>query len=184
MSNNTSNPTALGYMLLFITGWLISMVSAGWFGEEIPGLGNYMAAYGGGAMFVVGILLYKKSASLDMLTLMGMGVYFTIIGVNFLHGELLAEGEMGFGGWFNLTWALYFLMLWLAGRGAGSVRPWFLLALGLTLLSIALSYWIAPVLYMVGGYLGLLASLLAGAIAYTEISDALGGGGSSVAGTM
>lgn len=178
MGNNRANPTALGYILLFITGWLFSMVSAGWFGQEIPGLGNVMAVYGGGlAAFVVGILLYLRGDTLDMYAVMGLGAFFFVVGMANMSGDPASATESAYSAWFDIVWALYFLLLWVTGRTGEPVKGWFLLALALTLLAHGLAFWISPVLVMVGGYLGLITSLLAAYIAYNELSVSLKSGG-------
>lgn len=172
MGNNSANTTAVGYAVTFMTGWLFSMVSAGWFGEAIPDLGLVMAVYGGGvAAFVVGILLSMRGNKLDTLTLMGLGAFFFVVGMANLSADAASAAESGYSAWFDILWAVYFLMLWWAGRNDDTLRGWFLLALALTLLAHGLAFWIAPVLIMVGGYLGLVTSLLAAFIAYGEIGD-------------
>lgn len=174
MGNNSANPAAFGYIVVFITGWLFSMVSAGWFGQTVPELGNVMAVYGGGvAAFVVGILLYLRGDHLDMFTLMGLGLFFFVVGMVNLSGDPVSAPESSYGAWYDIIWALYFLGLWFTGRGEDATRGWFLLVLGLTLVIYGLAYWISPVMIMIGGYLGLIASLLAFYVAYNELSASL-----------
>lgn len=183
MGNNSANPTALGYMMVAITGWLFSMVSAGWFGQTIPDIGLVMGVYGGGlAAFVVGILLYLRGRQLDTMVLLGLGAFFFVVGTANLSADAAPAAESGYSAWFDLLWAAYFLMLWLSGRNGDATRAWFLLALGLTLLAHGLAFWIAPVLIMIGGYLGLITSLLGVWIAYGELSSSMGSGGATSAG--
>lgn len=158
------------------------MVSAGWFGEAVPELGNQMAVYGGLAVFVVGILTYLRGNNLDTFVFLAFGVFFFVLGMHYLSGDPAAGEEAGYHAWYNILWALFGLMLWWVGRGSDSVRGWFLLTLGLTLLLHGLAYWISPVLIMVGGYVGLISGLLALYITYREVLDSLNSGGAPTSG--
>lgn len=176
MNNKTANPTALGYASIFITGWLFSMSSAGWFGlTSVPELGLITGLYLGGIVAALtGIFLYFRGDTLDMSLFIGFGAFVFIIATfNMSAADGSVEVAETFGGMFNILWAVYFAFLWLANRRNGGIKSWFLLGLALTILLHGVAYFTSMVLIMIGGYVGLVTSILAAYISYSEIKEAL-----------
>ncbi len=164
--------TTVGYMCIALTGWMISMSNAAWFSDVYQhgmALMHTLAI----VLAVIGILTYLGNRGLDAI------VFFGVAGL--LWADYLAAGmnsgamePHSYTGWYAFVWAVFFCYVWLGSFKSGMLRMLFLLGLWLTLLALAIGEWGSlNALVLVGGYLGLITSVLA---ALTSAQAAIGCG--------
>lgn len=161
MNNKAAITSTIGYMCLALTGWMLSMPTAGWF-EVSHGHGTAMMYPMSVVLIVMGILSFVNERTLDAIIFFGAAGLFWAG-----HQQLIgAPGEAAepaqYTGWYWFIWAVFFCYVWVGSFSAGSVRMLFLLGLWLTLLALAVSHWIGGHgLTVLSGYLGLITSILA-----------------------
>jgi succinate-acetate transporter protein len=177
--NNVSSSTAgsasraaitatVGYMCIALITWALSMTNAGWFGGVFARGASLLAPLSV-VLAIVGILAFVSERTLDAVVFLGSAGMFWGD-----HAYVAAAGGAvaappSYDGWIAFIWAVYFFYVWLGARRADPLRMLFLLALWLTLLGLALGHWATHVLGVVGGYLGLLAAILAALISASAI---------------
>ncbi len=155
--------TTVGYMCLALTGWMISMPNASWF-STLYQHGQTIIYPLGIVLGVMGILSFLQGRTLDAIIFFGgSGLFWAD------YGYLMASKAGGgnpdpgsYAGWFEFIWAVFFCYVWFGSFKSGIVRFLFLLGLWLTLLALAIGNWgNLHALIVVGGYLGLITSILA-----------------------
>jgi succinate-acetate transporter protein len=160
--------TTVGYMCFALAGWMISMTNAAWFSK--------FYVHGQALLYplaiilgVMGILTFIQSRALDAIVFFGgaglFGAYYLVQA----NTASMADPH-SYVGWSALVWSVFFCYVWLGSFRSGALRALFLLGLWLTLLSLAIGYWGSLAGFVIlGGYLGLITSLLAGATSAVEI---------------
>lgn len=160
--------STVGYMLVAISGWMLSMSSAGWYSHTIGvsfllGLGMVLA--------IMGILAFVADRGVDAIVFFGGA---TILGTIFAYESMVATAHIAqpltYIGWFSAMWAIYYGCTWLGAMRTGFTRSFFLLGLWLTFGVLAIGGWTGVVGWLIaGGYLGLITSVLAFVTAGSEI---------------
>ncbi|MGH9606980.1 MAG: GPR1/FUN34/YaaH family transporter [Terracidiphilus sp.] len=114
---------------------------------------------------VIAILTFLQSRALDAV------VFFGVTGLNLsvCYSAKDMAGAMDpqrYLGWFAIVRAVFFCYVWLGSLKSGVLRMLFLLGLWLTLLALAIGDWgTLNSITLVGGYLGLITSILAAIVA-------------------
>lgn len=160
--------STVGYMLVAISGWMLSMSSAGWYSHTIGvsfllGLAIVLA--------VMGILAFEADRGLDAVVFFGGTA---IMGTIFAYEGMVATTHvaqpLSYIGWFAAMWAIYYCCTWVGSLRSGFTRSGFLLGLWLTLGVLAIGGWTGVGDWLIaGGYLGLITSVLAFVTAGSEI---------------
>ncbi len=161
--------STVGYMCLAVAGWMISMTFAAWFpGQYAFALLDPLVLVLG----VMGILAFVESQTLDAIVFLGGAA---MLG-SAEHGYIASvdvtrmTGPHSYLGWFAVLWAVFFAYVWVGSLKSGMSRMLFLLGLWLSMLSLALGGWSGMQGWvMLGGYLGLITSILAGVTSAAEI---------------
>lgn len=162
MNNKAAITSTIGYMCLALTGWMLSMPNAGWF-DVAHGHGPAMLYPMGVVLIVMGILSFMNERTLDAIIFFGgAGLFWA--GHEYLIGVAVVGSDepARYSAWYWFIWAVFFFYVWLGSFSAGIVRMLFLLGLWLTLLALAIGFWMGSHSFTVlGGYLGLITSILA-----------------------
>lgn len=168
LNNRCVTTSTVGYMALALTGWMLSMTSAGWYGQfYLPGTALMLPF--ALLLAIIGILAYLHGRSLDSIAFFAFGVLFTAA-----HSNMAMVGASGapmsYIGWFWIVWTVFFAYLWLGSFRAGLPRQLFFLGISLTFLAKALYGWTdARVLELISGYLGLISSVIAAIISASDV---------------
>lgn len=154
--------TTIGYMCLALTGWMISMPNASWYSRSYS-YGDAMLYPLGIVLAVMGILSFLQGRGLDAIIFFGGGGLFWSNYVHLTGGDGAGVADPpSYAGWFVFIWAVFFCYVWLGSFKSGIIRFLFLLGLWLTLLALAIGNWGSIHGFTVlGGYLGLITSILA-----------------------
>ena len=158
----------VGYMCLAITGWMLQMSGASWFSRPFGWAILYPLAV---LLAVMGILSFTQNRGLDSIVFFGgAGLLGTIAAYVPAHAYIGVTAPRTYLGWFACLWGIFFLYVWAASFKSGFPRMLFLLALWLSLGSIAIGNWSGVGGWiMAGGYLGLISSALAFVVSGSEI---------------
>lgn len=170
LNNRCVTTSTVGYMCLALTGWMLSMTSAGWYDHTYLAGVSLMLPFAL-LLAIVAILAYLHGRSLDAIVFFGAAALFTAAhtAMTAMTGPVAAE-PMSYGGWFWIIWAVFFAYVWLGSFRAGLPRQLFLLGLSLTLLAKALYGWTDQrVLELISGYLGLITSIIATIISASDV---------------
>jgi uncharacterized protein len=159
MNSKSVITATVGYMCLGLTGWMLSMPNAGWF-DQLYGHGSAMMLPLAVILGVMGILAFMNERTLDAVIFFGgAGLFWS------WHASLLASTPSAhYAGWYWFVWAVFYCYVWFGSFKvkAGVERVLFLLGLWLTLLALAIGEWSGLHGFLVlGGYLGLITSILA-----------------------
>ncbi|MGH9599482.1 MAG: GPR1/FUN34/YaaH family transporter [Terracidiphilus sp.] len=162
--------TTVGYSCIALSGWMISMSNAAWFPKfyETGQALMYALAI---VLGVIAILTFLQSRTLDAV------VFFGVAGLQLstCYAEKSMAGAMApqsYVGWFVIIWAVFFCYVWLGSLKSGILRMLYLLIFWLTLLALAIGdLGNLHSITLVGGYLGLITSILAAIIAAWEIIE-------------
>ena len=175
MERKFADSVTLGYACLFITGWLISMINAHWFSLPMEASGAMLIMILGGVVLAIaGIFSYINGDTLNTTLFLVLGALFFSFSLTSLMpaNASLAGLYSGFSGWIYVLFAVFIFYLWFSSFGGNMVRNLFLLGLWLTLLALAIASWSTSTGFdVVGGYLGLITSLLAGVVSAESIID-------------
>jgi uncharacterized protein len=177
MNNKSISTSTIGFMCLALAGWMVSMPTAGWFDKIYAhGLANLYAL--AVLLVIMGILAFVHGRALDSIIFFGGGGLLWATYVYSLGG--LQDGATepaSYGGWYWFVWALFFAWVWVGALKAELQRMLFLLGLWLTLLALAIGAWSGiHGFILLGGYLGLITSILAAITSAIEvIGHGLGG---------
>lgn len=160
--------STVGYMLVAISGWMLSMSAAGWYSNTI-GVSYVLAL--AVVLSIIGILAFVADRGLDAIVFFGAAA---ILGTVFAYEGLMAGAHVmqpvSYIGWFAAMWSIYYCCTWLGSRRSGFARSWFLLGLSLTFIVLAIGGWTGVTGWLIaGGYLGLVTSVLAFVAAGSEI---------------
>jgi uncharacterized protein len=162
MNNKAAITSTIGYMCLALTGWMLSMPNAGWF-DVSHGHGTAMLYPMAIVLIVMGILSFVNERTIDAIIFFGgAGLFWA--GSQYLIGVAAVGSDepVRYSGWYWFIWAVFFCYVWIGSLTVGIVRMLFLLGLWLTLLALAIGFWISSHGFSVlGGYLGLITSILA-----------------------
>lgn len=187
--HRTANASALGYAAFAVTVWLASMGPAGWFNPGIalaPPLYAHpdnallmllVAVLGGCVLAIAGVGQYLRGCMLDATLFFAFAGYWWIAALEQHVAQTTYPGTTpGFLGWYCIVWAFLAFCIWLAACRDGVARMLFVLGLTLSLLSFALSQWMAlDAMTVLGGYLGLVTAIVGIYIAAAELlNDASG----------
>ena len=175
MERKFADSVTLGYACLFISGWLISMINAHWFSLPMESSGAMLVMILGGVVLAIaGIFSYINADTLNTTLFLVLGALFFSFSLTSLmpSNASLAALYSGFSGWIYILFAVFIFYLWLSSFGGDIARNLFLFGLWLTLLALAISSWSSSTGFdVVGGYLGLITSLLAGYVSAEGVID-------------
>ncbi len=168
VSSRAAVLATVGFMCWALMGWMLSMVNAGWF-TTVFAAGESLLLPLSMLLGIMGILAYIDTRGLDaVIFLGGAGLFWSDRGL-IVAQHMMAAGAGAAGnqpqhytGWYGFLWAVYFFYLWLASMRGGGLRMLFLLGLWVTLLLLAVADWgLGHILNLIGGYLGLITSIVA-----------------------
>jgi uncharacterized protein len=174
MNNKTVITSTVGYMCLALTGWMLSMPHAGWF-DNLYGHGVAIMLPLAFILGVMGILAFTNEQVLDAIIFFG-GTGLLWSGHAYLHPMGLTPADAAepahYTGWYWFIWAVFFCYVWFGSFGAGLSHVLFLLGLWLTLLALAIGEWTGfHSLLVLGGYLGLITSIIAAIISALAVIE-------------
>lgn len=163
--------TTVGYMCLALTGWMLSMPNAAWF-SKLYGHGAAMTYPLAIVLVVMGILSFTQNRALDAIIFFGGAGLFWSDYIYYVAASSPASIDpSSYTGWYAFVWAVFFCYVWFGSFKSGLPRLLFLLGLWLTLLALAIGNWTsAHGIIVLGGYLGLITSILA---AITSAKDVI-----------
>ena len=171
MNTKLANPKALGYTALFINIWLISIINAGWVSTD-PKLAASAGMILGLTIILAGIFAYFKEYSFEMTLFIVFGALFFTYSLSNTLGGITLSRHMGYDGWMEILWSVFFFFMWLIGKNRGIWINLFLLGSWLIGLLFAISDWTNfKFLIILGGYIGLVTAILACLLAYNELID-------------
>ena len=170
LNNRCVTTSTVGYMALALTGWMLSMTAAGWYGHFYPAATSLMLPCAL-LLTIIGILAYLHGRSLDSIAFFGFGVLFAAS-----HSQMMAAAgappaaPMSYIGWFWIVWTVFFAYLWLGSFRAELVRQLFLLGITLTFLAKAIYGWTdLRTAELISGYLGLISSIVAAVVSASDV---------------
>lgn len=170
LNNRCVTTSTVGYMALALTGWMLSMTSAGWYDHFYVAGTSLMLPFAL-LLAIIGILAYLHGRSLDSIVFFAFSVQFTAVHLAMasMAGTAVAA-PMSYVGWFWIVWTVFFAYVWLGSFRAGLPRQLFLLGVSLTFLAKALHGWAdLRVLELISGYLGLISSIIAAIISASDV---------------
>lgn len=166
MNKKSAGSSVVGYSCLFIAGWLVSMFNAHWFSLPMLHSGMMLVMILGGVVLALaGIFSFINGNTLETALFLVFGALLSSLALSSVMFPKLNEvgSFSGFAGWVFILFAAFVFCLWIASFGEGFFRNLFLLGLWLTMLALAVGNWAYSTgIIIVGGYLGLITSLLAG----------------------
>jgi uncharacterized protein len=171
LNNRCVTTSTVGYMAIALTGWMLSMTSAGWYGNFYAAGLSLMLPFAL-LLAIIGVLAYLHGRSLDSIVFFAFAVLLTAAHSTMaaMAGAAAAAGPMSYGGWFWIVWTVFFAYLWLGSFRAGLPRQLFLLGISLTFLAKALYGWTDHrVLELISGYIGLITSIIAAIISASDV---------------
>lgn len=175
MERKFANPEALGFACLFIAGWLISLINAHWFLPPMNYSGVVLVMLLGGVILsIAGIFAYINGSTLDTALFLVIGaLLFSFSLTSMVSTNSIQSGTLSsFAGWIYILYAVFISYLWFASFGENIGRNLFLFGLCLTFIALAIGNWTGSGgIEEIGGYLGLITSVLAG---YVSASSLLG----------
>ena len=175
MERRFADAATLGYAALFISGWLVSMVNAGWFSTPINMAGLMMVfILGGVVLAIAGVFSYFNGDSLNTSLFLVFGALFFSLGLTSLNAPSAAGSGIlsGYAGWMYILFAAFTFYLWIGSFGAGMVRTLYLMGLWVTMAVLAIANWAGSAgLAGIAGYIGLVTSLVAGVVSAEHIID-------------
>jgi uncharacterized protein len=170
LNNRCVTTSTVGYMAIALTGWMLSMTAAGWYGHFYTSGLALMLPFAL-LLAIIGILAYLHGRSLDSIVFFAFAVLFTAT-----HSAMAstagatAAAPMSYIGWFWIVWTVFFAYVWLGSFRAGLPRQLFLLGISLTFLAKAIDGWTdLRVLELISGYLGLISSIIAAIISASDV---------------
>jgi len=164
MNNKSVVLTTIGFMCIGLTVWMLNLVSAGWVtGSTMYGMAMDFAL-GSVVLGVIAILTFFHGRTLDAI------IFFSVAGYFWTMQHAGGSDSPGTVGWFWLLWAVFAFYVWLGSFKAGWARSLFLLAAWISLLAGCLLSWTGMGFFnTIGGYLGLIAGLVALHISVAEV---------------
>jgi uncharacterized protein len=170
LNNRCVTTSTVGYMALALTGWMLSMTAAGWYGHlYLPGT-SLMLPFGL-LLAITGVLAYLHGRSLDSIAFFAFAALFT--SAHTVMVSMMGTGPaapMSYVGWYWMAWTVVFAYLWLGSFRAELPRQLFLLGIALTFLAKAIYGWTdLRVLELTSGYLGLISSIIAAIISASDV---------------
>jgi uncharacterized protein len=170
LNNRCVTTSAVGYMALALTGWMLSMTAAGWYDHFYLAGTSLMLPFAL-ILAIIGILAYLHGRSLDSIAFFAFAALFTAS-----HSALVsmtgatAATPMSYIGWYWIVWTVFFACLWLGSFRAELPRQLFLLGISLTFLAKAIYGWTdLRALENISGYLGLISSVIAAIISASDV---------------
>jgi succinate-acetate transporter protein len=173
MNGNIANPWPLGFGVLGIALWMLSVIPAGIAGpmgfEFAPGAMHGIFTVAMLGLLIAGIAAFLRRES-------WLGFFFLLWSGLFWAGGFGFEraGGMRFEGWFLMTITLVNFYLWFAAwksRKLGGAVSFMLLLLWLSFLCYGLNGFFGPwVLLRIGGALGLASALVSFYISATTLA--------------
>jgi uncharacterized protein len=162
MNNKSAITSTVGYMCLALTGWMLSMSSAGWF-DKVHGHGSAMMYPLAIVLVVMGILSFLNEGTLDAIIFFaGAGLFWVGHEYRVISALSTNEEPLHYTAWYYFIWAVFFAYVWLGAFNSGVTRMLFLLGLWLTLLALAVGNWTGSHTYLLlAGYIGLITAILA-----------------------
>lgn len=186
MEVRIADPKALGYGAFAIGYWMYAVAYAGLYPMSVLGSGTAysVAVFSTVALLVVALASFLRDDTWHAVFFMFWAALWW--GLKSQTGMEAAAAPESYGGWHELTIALFSLFLWMGAARSDEVgQPGTLVALGVlvTFVCFALQgLGLGDLFGTVGGYAGLITALLA----FWAAADALGalgvGGGGSAAG--
>lgn len=159
-----ANASSVGYAAFALTLWMFSMIKASWFDASQVTLVMMLAVVlGGTAMALAGLMAWFRGRAHDSCLFLAFAAFWWTwaLVVHDVNTGAIAPSA-NFYGWYFAVWAVVGFFLFIAAFRAGTGRVLFDLALWLSLIWFAIGEWSGiGGLTILGGYLGLVASVLA-----------------------
>lgn len=172
LNNRCVTTSTAGYMALALTGWMLSMTSAGWY-DHFYLTGTALMLPFALLLMIIGILAYLHGRSLDSIAFFAFAVLFAAAhsAMAALPGSAVAA-PMSYVGWFWILWTIVFAYLWLGSFRADLARQLFLLGIALTFLAKAVYGWTdVRGAELISGYLGLISSIIAAIVSASDVIE-------------
>lgn len=163
VANRCVTTSAVGYMCLGFSLWMISMTHADWY-HEMYTYGVALLIPLAALLGLMGIFAYLHGRSLDSVVFFGgTGLLWSLSTASLLTASPSAVGEpLSYGGWYWAGWTVFFGYLWMGAFKAGLARQLFLLGLTIALGASALYSWTGVLtLSLISGYVGMISALIA-----------------------
>lgn len=168
-NNRCVTTSTVGYMALALTGWMLSMTSAGWY-DHFYSAGTSLMLPFAILLAIIGILAYLHGRSLDSIAFFAFAALFTAAHTSM--ATTAGAAPMSYIGWFWIVWTVFFAYLWLGSFRAELPRQLFLLGIALTFLAKAIHGWTnIAVVETISGYLGLISSIIAAIISASDVIE-------------
>ncbi|HEV2272404.1 MAG TPA: hypothetical protein VGR92_23360 [Steroidobacteraceae bacterium] len=169
LNNRCVTTSAVGYMALALTGWMLSMTAAGWYDHFYLAGTSIMLPFAL-LLAILGILAYLHGRSLDSIAFFAFAALFTSTHSAVVMTGGQAAAPMSYVGWYWILWTVFFAYLWLGSFRAELLRQLFLLGIALTFLAKAVYFWTdLRVLELISGYLGLISAIIAAIISASDV---------------
>jgi succinate-acetate transporter protein len=170
-----ANPAPLGLFAFGLTAWLLGMVNAGLFGANALPLVLAMAfAFGGATQFTAGLIAGSRGDTFGLTAFCGFGAFW--LSWALFDAYFAAHVPAYFIGWYELLWAIFTSVAWIATFRANRALQYTFLCSGVTFYFLVAGEWSGIVLLQhLGGLAGLVTGLLAVYGAAAQLLDELMG---------
>ena len=170
MNENCASASAIGYMSYALGLWITGVSEARW-AHGSPAAIGAMTLPLAILLLIAGVLCFMGKRGLDSIVFLGGAAYlWSDHSLVLLFGVPQVSPPPAFIGWFDISWAVFFGLAFIAAFEAHRQRTLFLLVMTVRLLAYAIEHWSgAHAILTIAGYLGLATALLAGIISAKEI---------------
>lgn len=169
LNNRCVTTSTVGYMALALTGWMLSMTSAGWYDHFYLAGTSLMLPFAI-LLAIIGILAYLHGRSLDSIAFFAFAVLFAAAHTSM--ATAAGAAPLSYIGWFWIVWTVFFAYVWLGSFRAELPRQLFFLGIALTFLAKAIHGWTdIAVVETISGYLGLISSIIAAIISASDVVE-------------
>jgi uncharacterized protein len=181
-----ADPVPLGLAAFAATTFTFSTVYAGWFGPTVAYLAIPLAIiYGGLGLFLAGMWAFRRGNVLmatALTTISCFNASWAILELLLMNHTIralsIAGGTTRIAAIYVFTFCVIMGYLGLAALGANRMIAGVLLLLSLAYLFLSIGYWVGSahnVLLAIGGYAGMLASLLAAYVSFAIVANSVAG---------
>lgn len=171
MNGKIADSTALGYIGIFISTWMLGMVDAGWF-SSVPHWGFYTVLIVGGiGVSIAGILSFLNNDKVQGTLFIFLGVMFFSYSLANLSVSAGGEGSAGYSAWIDLVIAVIFFIIWMGGKNSGTWKSLYIIGAAVLFVLYAISDgFMLGTLHIIAGYVNLILALIAAFIAFNDLS--------------
>ena len=165
MQEKFSGSVTLGYAALFLLLWLSHLPYVNWYPNESFTAAIPLVMIFSVTIAIAGIFCFFYDAKTDAVLFLFLGAAGFSGALRFvIYPNLAANTAPSMvDGWSSFFTGVVILYLWLASMKTNPFKQFFLLSLWLALFAMAITNWFSSMIFAyIGGYLGLLAAVLAG----------------------